>query len=134
MNREIQLANYMMIGSVVAMSGHQLRLDDKFKRDGEALCVVRDEASGSDLHRMIDGILNLDGNVLLLLGSADPEDRESKSRTFTVAKLIAPDMLEVCEESLLKRIQAVGEDALAQERNINLARIESVLGALRADE
>ena len=134
MNLEIQLANYMMIGSVVAMSGHQLRLDDTFKRDGEAVCVVRDEASGYDLHRTIDGILNLDENVVLLLGSADPEDRESKFRTFTVAKLIAPDMLEVCEESLLKRIQAVGEDALAQERSVNLARIESVLGALRADD
>lgn len=134
MNLEIQLANYMMIGSVVAMSGHQLRLDDTFKRDGEAVCVVRDEASGYDLHRTIDGILNLDENVVLLLGSADPEDRESKFRTFTVAKLIAPDMLEVCEESLLKRIQAVSEDALAQERSVNLARIESVLGALRADD
>jgi hypothetical protein len=129
--------HYSALGRRFRESGTRFLIDDRFKdrdafRDKDhALVVLKDEPTGDLELCRVDGILNLDGQVILLLGSADPEDLEGPIHSFYIVRLIDETTVELAEEELVKRIQEIAEEAIAFDRKQNLARVESVLGRLR---
>lgn len=131
MKKEVHLPPYMMIGSRIAKSGDRLLIDDKFKDRDRALCLLHDDSTGALLLCIIDGILNLDGNTVLILGTSDPEEMESEYQSYFVVKLVSPTAVELLEEKLIESISEIVEEAIEINRQENLLRVESVFGTLR---
>ena len=100
LNHKVHLAHYLVIGGRPKMSGERFLIEDKFRDREIALCQLHDEPSGALELFILSGILNLDGQIVLLLGSAEPEDRESPVHTYSVVRLISPTSVELVEESL----------------------------------
>lgn len=131
---KMDFQHFAAVGPRLSFSPERFRIHDKFK-DGElALLLLHDEASGRLELFIVDGILNLNGRIVLLLGSAEPEDRESSSRSYAVFNLHSDSVVEIEEEGLVNRIADVAEEAVLLNRIDNLARVESVLGQLRVFE
>lgn len=127
----IHLAHYMIVGGRAAMSGERFLIEDKFVDRDIPFCQLFDEQSRELNLFILSGILNLDGQIVLLLDTADPEDRESEYQTYSVVRLLSPTTVELVEEDLTKRIQQVAEAALGLTREENLALMIQYLGPLR---
>ena len=131
MDFRVELTHHSALGRRISSSGARFLIDDKFKDEDRALCLLHDEPTGALELTVVDGILNLDGQLILLLGTADPEELESAVETFYVMRLIDQTTVELVEGDLVKRIQEIAEAAIELDRKDNLARVESVLGTLR---
>lgn len=133
MSSRIVLAPVANIANHLAIAGDRLLICDKFK-DLASAHILLAQSPGAELaHFIIDGVLNADGTIVLLLGAADPEERDGDCKVLSVARLINDHEIEIADESFSKRIQEIAEDAVlgTTTGENNLARIESVLGNLR---
>jgi hypothetical protein len=130
--RNFHLAPYIPVGCYLGSPGDQFLIDDKFKDGTRALCLLHHELSGSLLLCIVDGILNLNGSTVLILGTSDPEDLlESTFNTFFALKLVSPTVVELVEEKLSESIYDIVQESFELDRKENLARVESVFGTLR---
>lgn len=133
-SEHLHLAHYFIIGSRAAMSGERFLIEDKFSDNETATCQLRDENSGELASFVMSGILNLNEQTILLLGSANPEDLESPFRTYSVVRVLSPTTVELVEESFAARIFPVAEAAINLDRSENQKLLEQYFGPFRAND
>jgi hypothetical protein len=124
-------ANYFFIGDRAGMSGERFKIVDRFTDRANTLCQLYDEISDSRALFFLSGIMNLDGQTILLLGSPSPEDRESEFQTYSVVRLLSSELVELVEESFTKRIQPVAEMAIELDRRENQELMCQCFGPFR---
>ncbi len=130
-SENFNLAHYFFIGSRLAESGERFLIEDKFNDEEVALCQLHDEGSGDLALFIMSGILNLDDQIILLLGSANPEDRESPFQTYFVVRVLSPKLVELVEESFTARIYPVAEAAVELDRRENQKLLAQYFGTFR---
>ncbi|MDZ4833778.1 MAG: hypothetical protein SGJ27_08355 [Candidatus Melainabacteria bacterium] len=130
-NENFYLVHYFFIGSRVAMTGEQFLIEDKFIDEDLALCQLHDEATGDLALFIMSGILNLDDQIILLLTSASPEDREARTQTYHVVKVLSKNKVELVEESFNKRIYPPVEAAIQLDRYENQNLLAQYFGPFR---
>lgn len=113
------------------MPGEQFLIEDKFIDEDTALCQLHEEATGELALFIMSGILNLDDEVIVLLTSAFPEDREAKTQTYHVVKVLSKNKVELVEESFNKRIYAPVEAALQLDPHENQKLLAQYFGPFR---
>ncbi len=127
----LHLAHYLIIGSRAAMAGERFLIEDKFNDNDAAVCQLRDESAGEPALFVMSGILNLDDQIILLLGSANPEDLESVFRTYSVVRVLSPTSVELVEESFAAQIYPVAEAAINLDRRENQKLLAQYFGPFR---
>jgi hypothetical protein len=130
-SQSFNLAHYFIIGSRLASSGERFLIEDKFNDEDIAFCQLHDESSGDLALFVMSGILNLDGQIILLLGSANPEDRESPFQTYFVVRVLSQSLVELVEENFTARIYPVAEAAIELDRKENQNLLAQHFGPFR---
>ncbi|MDZ4833777.1 MAG: hypothetical protein SGJ27_08350 [Candidatus Melainabacteria bacterium] len=130
-NENFDLAHFFFIGSRTAKSGERFLIEDKFIDEDAALCQLHDEGNGDLALFIMSGILNLDDQIILLLGSSLPEDREARFPTYFVVRVLSKNEVELVEEGFAQRIHPVAQTALELDRRDNQKLLAQVFGPFR---
>ncbi len=113
------------------MPGEQFLIEDPFTDEETTLCQLHEESTGELALFIMSGILNLNDQIILLLTSAFPEDRESKTQSYHVLKVVSKNKVELTEESFNKTIYPPVEAALQIDPYENQKLLAQYFGPFR---